>query len=122
MVVSKRCMTYSLGVRRRGPDGRWAVVGADEAILKCVVKCGLLRRCELGRLRLFLARWRGIVALERRRAEAGAAASDPVAVCARRAARTGTEVNGEANSAHENTPVAFLARAVATSRHAIRPP
>jgi hypothetical protein len=64
-VVSKRCMSYSLGVRRRGPDGRWAVVGVDEAILKCVVKCGLLRRCELDKLKFFLGHWRSFV-LKRR--------------------------------------------------------
>ena len=58
VVVSKRCMSYSLGVRRRGPDGRWAVVGVCEAILKCVVKCGLLRNYELDKLRFFLDHWR----------------------------------------------------------------
>ncbi len=54
-------MSYSLGVRRRGPDGRWAVVGVDEAILKCVVKCGLLRRCELDKLKFFLGHWHSCV-------------------------------------------------------------
>ncbi len=54
-------MSYSLGVRRRGPDGCWAVVGVDEAILKCVVKCGLLRRCELDKLHFFLGHWRSCV-------------------------------------------------------------
>ncbi len=30
----------------------------DEAILKCVVKCGLLRQVELGKMRYFLTHWR----------------------------------------------------------------
>ncbi len=68
VVVSKRCMSYSLGVRRRGPDGRWAVVGVDEAILKCVVKCGLLRGCELDKLRFFLDHWRSRVSKQCREA------------------------------------------------------
>ena len=58
VVISKRCMTYQLGIRRRNPDHRWAAVGMDEAILKCVVKCGLLRQCELAKLRFFVRHWR----------------------------------------------------------------
>ena len=36
---------------------RWASVGVDEAILKCVVKCGLLRRAELEKIRYFFIHW-----------------------------------------------------------------
>ena len=76
VVLSKRCMTYSLGVRRCGPDGRWAVVGVDEAILKCVVKCGLLRGCELDKLRFFLDQWHRRVSQRGREPEASQAAGD----------------------------------------------
>ncbi len=57
MVLSKCCMSYSLGVRRRGPDGQLMAIGMDEAIVKCVVKCGLLRRCELDILHFFMHEW-----------------------------------------------------------------
>ncbi len=71
-------MSYSLGVRRRGPNGRWAVIGVDEAILKCVVKCGLLRRCELDKLGFFLSHWRSTAS--KLRGEAGEAAGSAEAV------------------------------------------
>ena len=50
-------MAYQLGHRRRGPIGRWAPVGVDEAVLKCVVKCGLLRQFELDKLGYFFSHW-----------------------------------------------------------------
>ena len=62
-------------------------MGVDEAILKCVVKCGLLRGCELDKLRFFLEQWRGRV--RGRRKEASQAAGDNLkgTVRARGAAR-----------------------------------
>ena len=61
VVVSRRCMAYQLGYRRRGPDGRWAPVGVDEAVLKCVVKCGLLRQFELDKLGYFFGHWKKVM-------------------------------------------------------------
>jgi hypothetical protein len=58
IVVSKRCMSFELGSRLRGLDGRWELARVDAAILKCIVKCKLLRNAELQKLQYFLGSWR----------------------------------------------------------------
>ena len=48
---------------QQGLLARWVSVHVDEAILKCVVKCGLLRRAELDKMRYFLIHWRRLIRL-----------------------------------------------------------
>jgi hypothetical protein len=64
IVVSKRCMSFQLGSRRRGLDGCWELARVDEAILKCIVKCKLLRNAELQKLHYFLKTWRDFAKVE----------------------------------------------------------
>ena len=56
-VVSKRCMSYDLHSRIRGPDGRLRPASVVEHSLMCIVKCGLLRNTEVSQMRLCFKLW-----------------------------------------------------------------
>jgi hypothetical protein len=51
-VVSRRCMVYRLGSRRK-VDGKWVQVRVDEFVMRCLVQCGMLRDTEIKQMRFF---------------------------------------------------------------------
>ncbi len=59
-VVSRRCLTYRLGARRK-VDGRLVPLPVDEYILTCIVQCGMARNAESAKINHFWALWRRVV-------------------------------------------------------------
>jgi hypothetical protein len=59
-VVSRRCLTYRLGARRK-VDGRLVPLPVDEYILTCIVQCGMARNAEAAKISHFWGLWRLVV-------------------------------------------------------------
>lgn len=86
-VVSRRCMVYRLGSRRK-VDGKWVQVRVDEFVMRCLVQCGMLRDTELKQMRFFFEKLRQNIKAHKRSIE-----GSPVAAAGSNGAASASEPN-----------------------------